>query len=197
MSVYPLNNYVLVEPLEINTNVERRATNTWCKVLEVGPGSPDIAGSQIPPKIEKDMVCYVRAHGLFPTSNRAVEENKIFLCSEFDVMGIMTDRDTTGNIENNFQPLGQLVLLEVNPEPPKSTSGLEAPDQKQLLSNNGKVLALGYGWLDRNGEPLPFQVEVGDQILFDPHRLQSITFYKDGLPQKLYLIEHSDIYAKF
>ena len=65
-----------------------------------------------------------------------------------------------------LKPLADRVLIEVDVEETKTAGGILLPDTAQKKSQKGTVIAVGSGKVLDNGERLPFEVAVGDRVLF-------------------------------
>ncbi len=66
-----------------------------------------------------------------------------------------------------LQPLGDRVVVEPEDELEQRTpSGLVIPDTAKEKPQIGKVVAVGPGALDDNGERLPMDVREGDRVLY-------------------------------
>jgi chaperonin GroES len=66
-------------------------------------------------------------------------------------------------------PLNDKVLIERVEADDKTTGGIILPDTAKEKPKQGKVLALGEGKLLENGQRVPFQVKVGDRVLFSSY----------------------------
>lgn len=66
----------------------------------------------------------------------------------------------------NIKPLGERVVLKVLESEEKTKSGIVLPDTAKEKPQMGKVLAVGSGKVLDNGEKVPLEVKVGDQVLF-------------------------------
>ena len=65
----------------------------------------------------------------------------------------------------NLKPLGGNIL--VKPVSEKSVSGIVLPDTvDREKPQKGEIVALGTGKLAKDGKKLPFNVKVGDVVLF-------------------------------
>jgi chaperonin GroES len=65
-----------------------------------------------------------------------------------------------------FRPLhGRVVIRRVNAEE-KTTGGIMIPDTAQEKPVEGKVLAVGPGTRNEQGQLVPLDVKEGDRILF-------------------------------
>lgn len=91
-----------------------------------------------------------------------------------------------------LQPLGANILVEPVEVEQTTASGLViASSAKGEKPQKGTVIALGTGKRDDKGAVIPFNVKVGDQVLFKKYSPDEVEF--DG---KEYLImEEHDILA--
>lgn len=65
-----------------------------------------------------------------------------------------------------LRPLHNRILVErVNAED-KTASGIIIPDTAKEKPQEGKVIAVGPGTVDKKGKPVPMEVKKGDRILF-------------------------------
>lgn len=68
---------------------------------------------------------------------------------------------------NNFQPLGDRVLVKAEIIENKSKTGLILTDSVQRGTKvQGKVVAVGGGVFSQSGQPIPMTVKVGDTVLY-------------------------------
>lgn len=66
----------------------------------------------------------------------------------------------------NFVPLGDRVAVEVSNQEEKTAGGIIIPDSAKEKPAEGKVLAVGPGIHDQNGNKIAMQLKVGDKIMF-------------------------------
>ena len=66
----------------------------------------------------------------------------------------------------NFRPLHDRVLVEPLDAEEKTAGGIIIPDTAQEKPQEGKVLAVGKGVQDKDGEYRPLDVKVGDRVLY-------------------------------
>ena len=92
----------------------------------------------------------------------------------------------------NLQPLGDRLIVEVLEEEATTSSGIVLPDTAQEKPQRGKVLAVGPGTRNDNGELIPIEVVVGDEIIFSKY---GGTEVKVGL-EDLLILRESDVLAK-
>jgi len=79
----------------------------------------------------------------------------------------------------NIRPIGDHILLEAlsrEEREGKTTSGIIIPDTAEKeRSEEGRVVALGEGRLNKDGNYVQFSVKVGDRVLFSkygPHEVK-------------------------
>jgi chaperonin GroES len=69
--------------------------------------------------------------------------------------------------KSKVQPLGGNILVEPVLEESKTTTGIVLPDTvDKEKPQKGKVIALGTGKVTDKGESIPFNVKVGDVVIF-------------------------------
>ena len=89
-----------------------------------------------------------------------------------------------------LKPLADRVLVEVDVE--ESKTGILLPDTAQKKSQKGTVIAIGSGKVLDNGERLPFEVAVGDRVLFAKY--SGVDIEEGG--KKFLLLSERDILGK-
>ena len=92
----------------------------------------------------------------------------------------------------DLKPLGDRVIVSVLDEEEVTYSGIVLPDTAKEKPQRGKVLAVGPGARDENGEHIAMDLEEGDEIIFSKYGGTEI---KVGTEEYLILRE-SDILAK-
>ena len=92
----------------------------------------------------------------------------------------------------NLQPLGDRLIVEVLEEEETTVSGIVLPDTAKEKPQRGRVLAVGPGARDEDGEHIPLDLEEGDEIIFSKYGGTEI---KLGVDEVLILRE-SDVLAK-
>lgn len=91
-----------------------------------------------------------------------------------------------------LKPLADRVLVEVDVEESKTAGGILLPDTAQKKSQKGTVTAIGSGKVLDNGERLPFEVAVGDRVLFAKY--SGVDIEEGG--KKFLLLSERDILGK-
>ncbi|KAG2172053.1 hypothetical protein NQZ79_g6300 [Umbelopsis isabellina] len=69
----------------------------------------------------------------------------------------------------NIVPLLDRVLVQRIKAQEKTASGILIPEKAQETLNEGYVVAVGKGALDKDGKHIPTQVNVGDKVLLPPY----------------------------
>ena len=91
-----------------------------------------------------------------------------------------------------LKPLADRVLVEVDVEESKTAGGILLPDTAQKKSQKGTVIAIGSRKVFDNGERLPFEVAVGDRVLFAKY--SGVDIEEGG--KKFLLLSERDILGK-
>jgi chaperonin GroES len=68
--------------------------------------------------------------------------------------------------EINIRPLGDRVVVEPTEQEEQTTSGLFLPETAKEKPQQGKVVAVGKGRRDEDGDRIEMDVKAGDTILF-------------------------------
>src|SRR5215471_7015412 len=92
----------------------------------------------------------------------------------------------------DLQPLGDRLIVEVLEEEDVTVSGIVLPDTAKEKPQRGKVLSVGPGARDDNGQHVPMDVAEGDEVIFSKYGGTEI---KVGVDEVLILRE-SDVLAK-
>src|SRR5205823_1871309 len=71
-----------------------------------------------------------------------------------------------GGQRMNLQPLGDRLIVEVLDEEETTASGIVLPDTAKEKPQRGRVLSVGPGSRDENGEYVTIDLEEGDEIIF-------------------------------
>jgi chaperonin GroES len=92
----------------------------------------------------------------------------------------------------NLQPLGDRLIVEALEEEELTSSGIVLPDTAKEKPQRGRVLAVGPGPRDEDGEYVKMDLEAGDEIIFSKYGGTEIRLGTDD-----YLIlRESDVLAK-
>ncbi len=88
-----------------------------------------------------------------------------------------------------FRPLHDRVLIKPLDDEEKTSGGIIIPDTAKEKPQEGKVLAIGPGARDEQGNIVPMDVKVGDRVLFGKWSGNEVTI--DG--EELSIMKESDI----
>jgi chaperonin GroES len=92
----------------------------------------------------------------------------------------------------DLQPLGDRLIVEALEEEEMTVSGIVLPDTAKEKPQRGRVLAVGPGPRDEDGNYVKMDLEPGDEIIFSKYGGTDI---KLGADEYLILRE-SDVLAK-
>ena len=93
----------------------------------------------------------------------------------------------------NLKPLGDRVIVQASEEEETTASGIVLPDTAKEKPQKGKVVAVGEGKWDEDGEKrIPLDVGEGDEVLYSKYGGTDITV--DG--EDLLVLRESDVLAK-
>ena len=76
----------------------------------------------------------------------------------------------------NITPLGDRVLVKSVEEDEQVKGGIIIPDSAKEKPQEAKVIALGTGKNDDDGNDVPFQVKVGDVVLVSKYGGTEVKF---------------------
>jgi chaperonin GroES len=68
-----------------------------------------------------------------------------------------------------LKPIGDRVLVRPDKEAEVKKGGIIIPDTAKEKPQEGKIVALGTGKTDDNGKKVPFEVKVGDRVVFSKY----------------------------
>jgi chaperonin GroES len=92
----------------------------------------------------------------------------------------------------DLQPLGDRLIVEVLEEEETTVSGIVLPDTAKEKPQRGRVLAVGPGGRDEDGEYIKMDIEVDDEVIFSKYGGTEIKL--DG--EDVLILRESDILAK-
>jgi len=92
----------------------------------------------------------------------------------------------------DLQPLGDRLIVEVLDEEETTVSGIVLPDTAKEKPQRGKVLAVGPGPRDEDGEFIKMDIEVDDEIIFSKYGGTEIKVGSDDV----LILRESDVLAK-
>ena len=92
----------------------------------------------------------------------------------------------------DLQSLGDRIIVEILDEEATTASGIVLPDTAQEKPQRGKVLAVGPGSRDEDGEYIKMDVAVGDEVIFSKYGGTEIKVGADDV----LILRESDVLAK-
>jgi chaperonin GroES len=92
----------------------------------------------------------------------------------------------------DLQPLGDHLIVEVLDEEEATISGIVLPDTAREKPQRGKVLAVGPGSRNDQGEIVPMDVVVGDEVIFSKYGGTEVKVELEDL----LILRESDVLAK-
>jgi chaperonin GroES len=92
----------------------------------------------------------------------------------------------------NLQPLGDRLIVEVLEEEETTVSGIVLPDTAKEKPQRGRVLAVGPGARDEDGNHIPMDLEEGDEIIFSKYGGTEIKLGAD----EVLILRETDVLAK-
>jgi chaperonin GroES len=92
----------------------------------------------------------------------------------------------------DLQPLGDRLIVEVLDEEEQTVSGIVLPDTAKEKPQRGRVLAVGPGTRDEDGEFVGMEVAEGDEIVFSKYGGTEIKVGSDDV----LILRESDVLAK-
>ena len=93
----------------------------------------------------------------------------------------------------NLKPLGDRVIVKAIEEEETTASGLVLPETAKEKPQKGKVVAVGDGaWDDEGEKRIPLDVAEGDEVLYSKYGGTEIKV--DG--EELLVLRESDVLAK-
>ena len=91
----------------------------------------------------------------------------------------------------SLKPLGNRVVIEPLEQEEMTAGGIVLPETAKEKPQKGKVVAVGPGERDEDGERIPMDVKEGDPVLFAKYSGTEIK--TDG--KKLLILRESDLLA--
>jgi chaperonin GroES len=93
----------------------------------------------------------------------------------------------------NLKPLGDRLIIQAIDEEETTASGIVLPDTAKEKPQRGKVLAVGEGKWDEDGEKrIPLDVDEGDEVLYSKYGGTEVQV--EG--EDLLVLRESDVLAK-
>lgn len=80
----------------------------------------------------------------------------------------MSVKRMTRGVRKIIKPLGDRILIEIKDTKAekKTASGIVLPDSVREQPQHGKVVAVGSGRVNQQGERIPVSVSVGETVIF-------------------------------
>jgi chaperonin GroES len=98
---------------------------------------------------------------------------------------------TASKTKLNIQPMADRVVVEPLEETEEMRGGLYIPDTAKEKPQQGRILAVGPGRLNDDGERIPMEVKDGDRVLYGKYAGTEVTV--DG--NDVLIIKESDVLA--
>jgi chaperonin GroES len=92
----------------------------------------------------------------------------------------------------DLQPLGDRLIVEVLEEEETTASGIVLPDTAREKPQRGRVLAVGPGARDDDGDYIPIDLEEGDEIIFSKYGGTEVKLGTD----EVLILRETDVLAK-
>jgi chaperonin GroES len=93
----------------------------------------------------------------------------------------------------NLKPLGDRLIVQAIEEEEQTASGIVLPDTAKEKPQRGKVLAVGDGRWDEDGDKrIPLDVSTGDEVLYSKYGGTEVNVEGDDL----LVLRESDVLAK-
>jgi chaperonin GroES len=91
-----------------------------------------------------------------------------------------------------IEPLGDRVVIKPTPQEEVSKGGIVLPDTAKEKPQEGKIIAVGPGRLNEEGNRIAMEVKKGDKVLYSKYA--GTEFKLDG--EELIIMREGDILAK-
>ena len=92
----------------------------------------------------------------------------------------------------DLQPLGDRLIVEALEEEETTSSGIVLPDTAKEKPQRGRVLAVGPGPRNEDGEHVPMDLAGGDEVIFSKYGGTEIKLGAD----EFLILRESDVLAK-
>ena len=93
--------------------------------------------------------------------------------------------------KTKLKPLGSRVVIKALDREEVTKSGILIPDTAKEKPQEGKVLAVGPGGFDKNGNKVPMTLKEGDRVLYQKY--SGTEFKLEG--EELLVISQDDVLA--
>lgn len=98
---------------------------------------------------------------------------------------------TASKTKLSIQPMADRVVVEPLEETEEMRGGLYIPDTAKEKPQQGRIVAVGPGRLNDDGERIPMEVKDGDRVLYGKYAGTEVTV--DG--NEVLIIKESDVLA--
>ena len=92
----------------------------------------------------------------------------------------------------NLKPLGDRLIVETLEGDSQTESGIVLPDTAQEKPQRGRVLAVGPGSRNEDGDFVPMELEEGDEVIYSKYGGTEIKLLAD----EYLILRESDVLAK-
>jgi chaperonin GroES len=92
----------------------------------------------------------------------------------------------------NLKPLADRLIVEPIEQEETTASGIILPETAKEKPQEGKVLAVGPGRKDEEGERIPMDVKEGDRVLYAKYAGTEVKLPED---RKVLVLKESDVLA--
>ena len=92
----------------------------------------------------------------------------------------------------NLKPLGDRLIVETLEGDSQTESGIVLPDTAQEKPQRGRVLAVGPGSRNEDGDFVPMELEEGDEVIYSKYGGTDIKLLAD----EYLILRESDVLAK-
>ena len=90
-----------------------------------------------------------------------------------------------------LKPLGDRVIVKADEAESQTASGLYLASEAKEKPQTGKVIAVGEGKIDKDGNKIPVPVKVGDKVIYGKYGGTEVTH--EG--EDFLILRADDIYA--
>ena len=101
------------------------------------------------------------------------------------------NEEVCGEMGLKLRPLGDRLVVEPIEREEMTASGIYVPETAKERPQEGKVLAVGPGQKDEDGERIPMDVSVGDRVLYAKYAGTEVKLED----KKVLILKESDILA--
>jgi len=224
MQIYPLNNYILME----SVSFERKTAGglylpdkiddeaRWYRVVQPGPGLPDMFGNTQRLDYKPGEYVYVFPHAVHKVNLKDYGEDypdeEIIFVSEGDVL--VRSKEPK---ELVFTPVGSYCIITKIKSPERTAGGIYLPDNSVPPPAIAKVVSVGTGYRtaaagmlkllaqlnapDRDvtkliRESVPLNVQPGDTVLIVATAPMKLNLEPFGLKNEYFIVGEADILCK-